>query len=74
MVYYEKSANFNQYDRNYIIQNGFQEWLLAAISDQVVDTAAARCRRDICKPRHEQQTDIVTLIANLIGGVEYGAD
>lgn len=65
--YYETNACFHLIDREFIIKKGFQEWLLAVIMGRTVETAASRIHAFAQHPvRHE--TDIVTLLANLVGG------
>jgi len=69
LSYYEKNAYFNVSDREFIIEKGFQEWLLAANYVQKVETAASEYRSNIYMPRSDRCfTDIVILIANLVGG------
>jgi len=69
LSYYEKNAYFNTNDRKLINEKGFQEWLLAASFIQKVETAALEYRSNIYMPFSERYfTDIVILIANLIGG------
>ena len=75
MTYYENSARVNASDRALIIGMGFLEWLLATINGRAESAAAAKPRRGVCAPvRDRQETDIVILIANLIGGVIDGQD
>jgi len=69
LTYYDKVARDSSSDRDFIIGKGFQEWLLAVTWDKTASAMAHR-QREIRAPRPNRHgTDIVVLIANLIGGV-----
>jgi len=73
MTYYEKDAYFNSNDREIIIEQGFQEWLLAFTNYQTPHSVAGRRLENIYTLYPKRcGTDIVILIANLIGGVTNG--
>jgi hypothetical protein len=70
LIYYERTARSNSDDRELIIRMGFQEWLLAAASVRE-EPAAAQSRRCLREPFPERrESEIVILIANLIGGAQ----
>lgn len=72
LVYYEESARFSSNDRELIIKEGFQEWLLAVNINHTAGTAAAERRQNMYAPHSVRRvTDLVVLIANLIGGAAY---
>jgi len=72
LAYYEESACFNSNDREFIIGRGFQEWLLAVVGDRTADIAAVTSRKNIFAQPGRNGTDLVILIANLIGSVTDG--
>ena len=72
LVYYEKSACFNLKDREFIIGQGLQEWLLAVMSGFTADIATVTGRKNALVQSRQHKADIVVLIANLIGGVMDG--
>lgn len=65
--YYETNACFHLIDREFIIEKGFQEWLLAVITGHTVEPAA-NCNHAFMQHQVRHETDIVVLIANLVGG------
>jgi len=67
--YYEKIAYFNSGDRRFIIEKGFQEWLLAVIIGTPAKAAAAGCLNISVPCPGPRISDLVILIANLIGGI-----
>ena len=74
LAYYERNARVNLSDRELIIEMGFLEWLLAKTNGRVGSTAA-RSRGGVRAPvPGRRETEIVILIANLIGGVIDGQD
>lgn len=68
LMYYETNAIFDSSDRGFIIEKGFQEWLLASIVDNTEKTAATEQLKIRVPYPGWYATDLVILIANLIGG------
>lgn len=70
--YYEKMANISANDREFIIKRGFHEWLLAAVGGYTANTAKGHFKNIPLHPSVESGSEIITLIANLIGGITNG--
>lgn len=73
LTYYEKDAYENSTDRKIIAEKGFQEWLLA-YTNQTATTARMRRESIYALYTQHRETDIVILIANIMGGVTDGSN
>lgn len=68
LSYYESTATFNSSDRMFIIEKGSQEWLLADNIDYMAGTSVSERVSIRVTPIEHRMTELVILIANLIGG------
>ena len=72
LAHYEGKARFNSNDRAFIIERGFQEWLLAAANNNCASgNAAGASNRSPARHNGRKREELVILIANLIGGAVY---
>ena len=69
LTYYNNDAYFSFNDREFIIKRGVQEWLPAALArPHAVGIPAAMSRKSISAHSGRKKSDLVILIANVVGG------
>ena len=68
LSYYETTASFDSNARGFIIEKGFQEWLLAVNIEHEAKKPDMEFPNIRALRSMSPVTDLITLIPNLIGG------